>query len=47
MGGLDRKDLHFYGGVAGKNVLTFSRGDCSFYINNKLKSEIFNDEKCL
>ena len=27
--------------------MTFLGGDCSFYIKNKLKSEIFNDKKGL
>ena len=29
-------------GVLGKRGLAFFLGDCSFYIKNKLKSEIFN-----
>ena len=32
-------------GVAGKEGLTFFKGNCSFSINSKLKSEIFNDKK--
>ena len=31
--------------VAGKEGVTFFRGDCNFYIKNKLKSELFNNEK--
>ena len=34
----------FLEGVAGKEVVTFFSGCCSFYIENKLKSEIFNDK---
>ena len=32
-------------GVARKEGVTFFRGGCSFYIENKLKSEIFDDKK--
>ena len=40
------QDLNFYSGVAGKKGVTFSRS-CNFYIKDKLKSEIFNDQqKC-
>ena len=36
----------FYRGVAGKLGVTFFRGEgFSFYIKNKLKSEIFNNKK--
>ena len=28
----------------GKRGVTFFKGGCSFYIKNKLKSEIFNNE---
>ena len=34
----------FLEGGAGKEVVTFFSGCCSFYIENKLKSEIFNDK---
>ena len=33
--------------VAGKDRGDFFQGGCSFYIKNKLKSEIFNDKKGL
>ena len=36
------------GGLTGPQLLegvTFFRGGCNFNIKNKLKSEIFNDEK--
>ena len=35
----------FLEGVPGIEGVTFLRGECSFYITNKLKSEIFNDKK--
>ena len=41
---LDRMSI-FRGGVAGTERVTFSKGGCSFYIKNKLKSEILNDKK--
>ena len=31
----------------GKGDVTFFRESCSCYIKNKLKSEIFNDNRCL
>ena len=31
----------------GKKGMTFSRGGYNFYIRDKLKSEIFNDQKSL
>ena len=34
-------------GIAGKEWVTFFREDYSFYIKNKLKSQIFNDQKSL
>ena len=39
----------FLEGVAGKDGVTFfrERGGSSFYIKNKLKSEIFNDKKSI
>ena len=40
----------FRGGLLGKKGVTFFRGGVwgySFYIKNKLKSEIFNDKKSL
>ena len=33
------------GWLLGKIGVTFFREGCSFYVKNKLKSEIFNDEK--
>ena len=33
--------------LLGKRRVTFFKGDCNFHIKNKLKSEIFNDKKCL
>ena len=33
--------------VAGKDMGDFFQGVCSFYIKNKLKSEVFNDKKDL
>ena len=39
------QDLNFWLGLVGKRGVTFLRGDCNFYIENKLKSEIFNDKK--
>ena len=33
--------------VAGKEGVTFFRGSCNCHIKNKLKSEIFNDNKSL
>ena len=42
-GGLDRISI-FWGGVLGKRKMTFFGGACSFYIKNRLKSEIFNDK---
>ena len=33
------------GGLLGMRGLMFFRGSCGLYIENKLKSEIFNDEK--
>ena len=38
------QDLNFQRGLLGKRVVIFS-GGCNFYIQNKLKSEIFNDKK--
>ena len=39
---------NFKRGLAGKEEVTFFRGlGCSFYMKNKLKSEIFNDKKSL
>ena len=36
----------FLRGLLGKRGLTFFRGGgCSFYMKNKLKSEIFNNKK--
>ena len=38
------------GALTGSQFLegvTFFQGDCNFHIKNKLKSEIFNDKKCL
>ena len=41
MGGLD-------GGVAGKEGDDlFQEGGCNFHTQKKLRSEIFNDKKCL
>ena len=39
----------FLEGVAGKEASaeTFYKEGCSFYIKNKLKSQIFNNKKCL
>ena len=34
-------------GVAGKEGVTFFKGDCNCHITKKLKSEIFNDKKRL
>ena len=42
--GLDRISI-FRGVLLGKRRVTLFRGGCSFYIENKLKSEIFNDKK--
>ena len=42
-GGLDR--ISIFREVTGKEGVTFLRGVCSFYIKNKLKSEIFNDKE--
>ena len=42
-GGLDRISI-FGEGLRGKRKMTFFRGACSFYIKNRLKSEIFNDK---
>ena len=33
--------------VAGKEGVTFFRGNCNCHIKDKLKSEIFNDKKSL
>ena len=41
--GLGRISI-FRGGLLGKRG-DFFQGGCSFYIKNKLKSEIFNSEK--
>ena len=43
--GLDR--ISIFPVVTGKKEETFLRGGCSFYIKNKLKSEIFNDKNSL
>ena len=44
-GGLGRTFI-FNGMLVGKSGETFSReGGCNFYIKDKLKSEIFNDQK--
>ena len=45
-GGLDRISI-FRGGCWEGGGDFFQRGGCSFYIKNKLKSEIFNDKKSL
>ena len=37
----------FRRGLLVKKELTFFKGGCSFYIENKLKSEIFNNKKSL
>ena len=37
----------FLDGAAGKEGVTFRGRGCSFWIKNKLKSEIFNDKKVL
>ena len=40
----------FRGSLLGKKGMTFfggKGGGCSFYIKNKIKSEIFNDKKSL
>ena len=46
-GGLGRIFI-FKGTLVGKSGVTFSRegggGDCNFYIKDKLKSKIFNDQ---
>ena len=43
---LDRSSI-FRGGLLGKREVTFLLGGLQFYIENKLKSEIFNDKKSL
>ena len=46
-GGLDRTSA-FKGRLLGKRGVTFFWGRvCNFHIKNRLKSEIFNDKKCL
>ena len=45
-GGLDRTST-FSRGFLGKRGWLFSRGGCNFHIKNRLKSEIFNDQKSL
>ena len=35
----------FLEGLAGKEARDFFQGGCSFYVKNKLKSEIFNYKK--
>ena len=45
-GGLDRISI-FRVWVAGKEEVDLLQGGCSFYIKNKLKSEIFNEKKGL
>ena len=35
------------GGCWERGGVDFFQGDCNFHIKNKLKSEIFNDKKCL
>ena len=48
VGGGFHRILIFRGGLLGKRRVTFFReGGCSFYIKNKLKSEIFNKKKSL
>ena len=37
----------FLEGVAWKEKVTFFMGGCSFYIKNKLKSEIYNNKQSL
>ena len=45
--GLDRFSI-FRGGLLGQRRVTFFKGNyCSFYIENKLKSKIFNDKQSL
>ena len=44
-GGIDKTSL-LIGGLLGKKWWPFTEG-CSFYIKNKLKSEIFNGKKSL
>ena len=43
-GGLDRMSI-FRGGLLRKRRMTLFREGCSFYIKNKLKSEILNGKK--
>ena len=45
-GGLDRISI-FRGGLLGRRRTTLFRESCSFYIKNKLKSQIFNNKKSL
>ena len=45
-GGLDRISI-FRGELLGKRGLIFFRKGCSFYLKNKLESEIFNDKNSL
>ena len=44
-GGGGFRGLKFERGVAGKEWVTFFKGGCSFFTKNKLRSEIFNDNK--
>ena len=39
--------LQLLKGVTGKEGSAFFHGGCTFHIKNKLKSEIFNDQKRL
>ena len=45
--GLLDRILIFRAGLLRKRVVTFFEGGYSFYMKNKLKSEIFNDKKSL
>ena len=45
-GGLDRISI-FRVGLLGRRRTTLFRESCSFYIKNKLKSQIFNNKKSL
>ena len=45
-GEVDRTST-FRGKLVGKREVTFFKGGCNFYIKNKLKSKIFNDNKRL